>query len=322
MSSDIISIIIPAYNAESFISEAITSCKNQTYKNVEIIVVDDGSTDRTTDIVRKFNDVKLITQCNQGAGAARNNGLMASTGYFIKFLDADDTLCPDALEEQYTMSKKLLDLEIIYGDYSEIKFGKKSIFKNYKVKYGTIEELARNDILISAPLHKKKYLLDIGGFDVRIKRGQEWNLHVRLAASGVRFVYYPTNVFYYIERENLSKISNIDKDLIKICEMREETLRLTFNGIKMSPETSKLHANALWGLGRLALREGESHLAYELFAKASSIDPNNCTYYQKKMYNYLLRFFGASGAEKIIKPIIYNAIFSWLNNLRLRNGFR
>ncbi len=97
-----ISILIPAYNCEKYIAETIACLLNQSYKNIEIIVVDDGSTDNTLSVLSKVNDTrfKYSVQANNGASAARNAAFAISSGEFIKFMDADDLISPKCLEVQ------------------------------------------------------------------------------------------------------------------------------------------------------------------------------------------------------------------------------
>jgi len=97
-----VSIIIPAYNAEKWIALAIDSVLGQSWTNLEVIVVDDGSKDATIEMVEEISDsrVRLIRQENRGASAARNRGLIAANGDFIQYLDADDWLSPDKIENQ------------------------------------------------------------------------------------------------------------------------------------------------------------------------------------------------------------------------------
>jgi glycosyltransferase involved in cell wall biosynthesis len=94
----LVSVVIPTYNYAHFIGEAIESVRAQTYRNFEIIVVDDGSTDETEQVVSGFPRVRYLRQQNQGIAGARNTGLRASRGEMLVFLDADDRLLPDALE--------------------------------------------------------------------------------------------------------------------------------------------------------------------------------------------------------------------------------
>jgi glycosyltransferase involved in cell wall biosynthesis len=102
MTKPLVSILIPAYNAEPWISDALRSAIAQTWEPKEIIVVDDGSTDRTLAIARRFESAQLrvVTQRNQGAAAARNTALSLSRGDYIQYLDADDLLAPDKIAKQ------------------------------------------------------------------------------------------------------------------------------------------------------------------------------------------------------------------------------
>jgi glycosyltransferase involved in cell wall biosynthesis len=103
----LVSIIIPVFNAEQYIADTINSALSQTWSNIEIIIVDDGSTDQSLNIARKFNDgrISVITQKNKGASAARNAGLKEAKGEYIQFLDADDLLSPDKIEAQVACLK-------------------------------------------------------------------------------------------------------------------------------------------------------------------------------------------------------------------------
>jgi glycosyltransferase involved in cell wall biosynthesis len=98
----LVSILIPCYNSANWISETLASALAQTWQNKEIIVVDDGSTDNSLAVAKSFESpiVKVISQENRGASAARNRALQESQGDFIQYLDADDLLAPDKIERQ------------------------------------------------------------------------------------------------------------------------------------------------------------------------------------------------------------------------------
>lgn len=115
-----ISVVIPAYNAEKYIARAVESVLKQTRPADEIIVVDDGSTDKTADMVRAFGDrVRLIQQPNAGVSAARNAGIRAARGNWIAFLDADDEWLPEKLELQLAHLQKHPQLAWTSGNYFE-----------------------------------------------------------------------------------------------------------------------------------------------------------------------------------------------------------
>ena len=102
MSSPLVSIIIPVYNAEKYIAETLRSALAQTWENKEIIVVNDGSTDRSVEVINSFrsDEIILINQSNKGASAAKQTGLERSKGEYIQYLDADDLLSPNKIEAQ------------------------------------------------------------------------------------------------------------------------------------------------------------------------------------------------------------------------------
>src|SRR5262249_31339743 len=106
-----VSILIPAFNAERWIGDTLRSALSQTWPSKEIIVVDDGSTDRTVEIARKFEPegVRVFTQKNQGAAAARNKAYSLSKGDYIQWLDADDLLAPDKIERQLEVLNNNVD---------------------------------------------------------------------------------------------------------------------------------------------------------------------------------------------------------------------
>jgi glycosyltransferase involved in cell wall biosynthesis len=111
----LVSVLIPAYNAEKWIGETITSAINQTWPNTEIIIVDDGSKDDTYNIASKYEskDVKVITQENRGACSARNTALASAQGDYIQWLDADDILAPDKIFHQLTYNNEDIDPDIL-----------------------------------------------------------------------------------------------------------------------------------------------------------------------------------------------------------------
>lgn len=118
----LVSVIIPAYNASATIAKTLNSVLNQTYKNLEIIVVDDGSKDQTPEIIRSISShesrIRVITQKNMGVSAARNTALLSCAGDYIRFVDADDVLPAESIER---MVHRAMDDqgELVIGGYTE-----------------------------------------------------------------------------------------------------------------------------------------------------------------------------------------------------------
>lgn len=118
----LVSVIIPVYNVEKYLRQCLDSIINQTLKDIEIICVDDGSTDKSLEILREYcekdNRIKILTQKNKYAGVARNNGLKIATGKYLSFLDSDDWFDLNMLEEMYNKAEKDQSDIVICGWYN------------------------------------------------------------------------------------------------------------------------------------------------------------------------------------------------------------
>lgn len=123
MEKGLVSIVTPMYNGARYISQTIDSVLNQTYKNWEMIIIDDGSKDNgpeiVTEYVKRDSRIALVTQSNKGCGAARNNGIKRAKGQYIALLDADDTWNPEFLEAQLLLMKQK-NTELVYSSHTRI----------------------------------------------------------------------------------------------------------------------------------------------------------------------------------------------------------
>ena len=119
VNAPVVSVLVTAFNAEHYLAEAIESALGQTYPNVEIVVVDDGSTDGTFDVIRRYPQVRAHRQERGGIGAARNTAVGMATGDFLTFLDADDRFPPDKLDVQLRAFDVDPMLDAVYGHVRE-----------------------------------------------------------------------------------------------------------------------------------------------------------------------------------------------------------
>ncbi|AVK81162.1 glycosyltransferase family 2 protein [Campylobacter fetus] len=139
-----ISVIIPCFNAEGFLKECLESLLNQSFKDIEVIAINDGSSDDTLDILNKFasidSRITIIDQQNSGASAARNAGIKASNGEFIMFLDSDDFLSSnEILHKLYNIALNL-DADLVFGDFNYYKNGEIRYQKNYICDEGIVDK--------------------------------------------------------------------------------------------------------------------------------------------------------------------------------------
>lgn len=187
-----VSVIIPTYNRGRFISRAIMSVLSQTYKDFEIIVVDDGSTDDTKKQVKKFgNQVRYIYQVNKGPSSARNKGISKANGKYIAFCDSDDQFLPDKLEKQMKYIRKNPECRFLYSWYYDIdaqgKVAKKKKPLACKSKQQLQYFLLKRKFVIrtSTVLVYKGCFKKAGKFNEKYWTSEDWDMWLRLAA------YYP-----------------------------------------------------------------------------------------------------------------------------------
>lgn len=212
-----VSIIIPVYNAESYLRDAIESALSQEGVNIEVIVVDDGSTDSSRSIALNYKEVMLIQQRNKGACRARNVGLQNATGDFVKFLDADDFLERNSIASQVNFMQELHERAVVYSDLRYFDHETNmSRMQCVEIPESSdhVHELLKINIQTSAPLHRRRALLEIGGFDERLTRAQEYNLHLRLAIAGYRFQRLPGITAHVREHNSPSRITNQIRDSV------------------------------------------------------------------------------------------------------------
>lgn len=193
--SPLVSVVIPAYNAEAFIEETITSVLKQTYERFEILVVDDGSCDRTAEIVSAIAErdrrVVLLQQTNAGVAAARNSGIEHAKGEFVAPLDADDIWYPQNLEKQV---RRIVDagekVGLVYSWSIDIdEYGQPTnCIHASRIECNVYTTLLLHNFIANASsvLIRKACLDRVGGYDSTLKQqqgqgGEDWDLHLRIA---------------------------------------------------------------------------------------------------------------------------------------------
>ena len=307
-----VSVIIPNYNNAKYLGEAIDSALDQQGVELEVIVVDDGSTDDSRAIIESYGDrIRVVSQGNDGACAARNKGLSVASGEYIKFLDSDDILLSSVLAEQHAQSRALLEGSgkcIVYGnaivtDQNRAILTPLYFSKTEDGQEATVEEMIGRSPLISMPLHRASLLRAVGGFDPRMPAGQEYDLHLRLYFHGARFIFQSTVCFEYRQHASATRISTI-RHTVESFEQRFEGyqrhLRLAEEFFADSlPESVKVaFAHVFLDTGRFAVRCGELAIGKQFFATARRLDPfmRGAT---NRSYYWLSRLLGPRVAERI-----------------------
>jgi glycosyltransferase involved in cell wall biosynthesis len=195
-----ISIIIPCYNAERFLAETLESVLSQTFTDYEIILIDDGSTDNTAEVIKSFGiKVKAEFGLNRGASAARNRGTELAQGKYIQYLDADDLLKPDALEKKVN-ALELSGAEVAYSDWQRLEEKENGQFVPGDIITRKIEDVHPNPQIAlftdfwappAALLYHRRIVNAIGSWNESLPIIQDARFLLDAALVGGKFVYVP-----------------------------------------------------------------------------------------------------------------------------------
>jgi len=270
-----VSIIIPVFNLEGFISETLNSVLNQSYTNFEVLVIDDNSIDNTGAIVQKYcqidSRIKLLSNTHKkGASGARNTGIMAAKGEWVAFLDGDDIWTPDALTARLDSLLEFPDISFISGDStcfsSDItqadvlpassrvmawnkyfSTGVKTGSNVYMIKPVDIF-LEGSLVITSSVMMKRSLLLELGGFDESLKTAEDILLWLQ-AVVRTDFVFVPILVTYY--RHRPESLMNSDKAIFNDApaaykKLLSDPLFLTYKPQIVSQIQSFMHQNCFF----------------------------------------------------------------------------
>ena len=195
--SKLISIIVPCFNSGKTIKRTIESLKNQTWRQKEIIVVNDGSNDlNTLNILNSLEGVLIINQKNCGLSAARNAGANKAKGRFLFFIDSDDWIEEDCLELMFNYSKENCSNNNNYYIFSDIAL-EGNIKKNVTKNYNFFEQLFLNQVPYSIFIERNTWQLN-NGYDENMRLGYEdWEFNIRLGAKNIFGKRLPLPLFHY-----------------------------------------------------------------------------------------------------------------------------
>ena len=245
--ANLVSIIMPAYNSAVYIAESIESVRSQTYVCWELIIVDDGSTDGTSTIVKKYCEIdsriRYVFQQNSRQGKARNNGISHSHGAYIAFLDSDDLWFPEKLT---------LQLQFIESNNVDLVFSECFIFEKYfdldeksdkmHISYGEFKGESAVNLFLSGNqastltvLCKRGILEDVGGFteNILIQNAEDYHLWLKLLFKGYTFFGMKKTLGAYrihsasisgSDKQNLRQVVETKLDLKRMYPQHEQAL--------------------------------------------------------------------------------------------------
>lgn len=181
--SSLVSVIIPVYNSEKYLNETIQSVLNQTYKRLEIIAVDDGSTDRSSEIIKSFlPSVQYLYQKNQGMASARNCGIATATGDYFAFLDSDDLWVEDKITNQIAAFESERELDMVSGYVQQFYSPdvEEDLMKNVRCPEQPIAAHVAGAVLI-----RRESFFRVGLFQTIWQVGTDMDWHLRAREAGL-----------------------------------------------------------------------------------------------------------------------------------------
>lgn len=184
----LVSIVIPCYNQAYWLSEAIESALAQTYKNIEVIVVNDGSPDNTSEIAKRY-PVRLVEKENGGLSSARNAGIREAKGQYILPLDSDDKILPEFIE-------KTIGLDDIVSTAQQ-EFGDSNNLWNSQPEHPVHDFFKYNNQINCCALYKKEIWEKIGGYDETMKGYEDWDFWFRATKIGYTITVIREPLFLY-----------------------------------------------------------------------------------------------------------------------------
>lgn len=235
----LISVIIPVYNGAKTIRETISSVLLQSFEDLEIIVINDGSTDKTAEMLADFPNptIKVYSFPNAGPSVSRNRGFRLSTGKYIAYLDADDLWAKDKLKEQFQALQQYPGADVAYSWTLAIDESGQFVRRGgkHQAEGNVLGHLLLTNIMEhgSNPLIRRQAVAEVGGFDETLRTAEDWDFYLRLAAR-FEFVVVKKPLIYYRQSPHSfsADVTQLEKDAIAVLEKAFEEAPISLRHLK------------------------------------------------------------------------------------------
>lgn len=316
-----ISVIIPAFNQGHYLGEAIQSVIDQTFPDFELVVVDDGSTDNTAQVACSFSDtrVRYIHQENRGLSAARNTGILRSSGEYLTFLDSDDLFVADKLETLLNAMQRDPGLGFVAGqavliDENALPLGK--VFDT-PLPENPVHLLLWNPLHVCSVMMRRDWQQKVGLFDESLHAYEDWDMWLRLARAGCRmgWVAHPVSLYRFHTRQ-------MTRDKDRMTTATFAVLKKVYSDPDLPQEWLSLkdraYSSAYLRAAIQAFRMGDTQEGADALAEAVRLDPALMEKNGDIMANRLL---GLSDSPKVMDRLpflesIYTHLPESLSTLR------
>lgn len=303
--SNLVSVIIPCFNAETWVAEAIDSCLQQTYPNIEIIVIDDGSTDNSLGIIKSYGD-KIIWESSphRGGNYARNRGFDLSKGEYIQYLDADDYILPEKIARQVSFLEET-GADVVYGDWRHQRHlsDGSSFLNNIEIsEYQTdilASLLANWWVALAALLYKRSVVEKSGGWDETLKAAQDRDFFISVVMNQAKVFYQPGCYAIYrrygaVTVSTSSKHRWLKSHYLVLTKIEQKLLAMN----KLSIKYRHALAKSYFDLARESLFIDYSQ--YIIFLeKALNLFPEFKANSKRPVYQFVQNLFGFRRTERI-----------------------
>jgi glycosyltransferase involved in cell wall biosynthesis len=303
------SIIIPCYNAENYVAHAIQSSLNQTHRDCEIIVVDDGSSDASLEVIRSFGDsIRWVTGPNRGGCSARNRGMEMASGAFIQFLDADDILHPERIQILLSALNSHQEAEFAWASYLKFKEQevphclKSSCCTSSLVFYPSVSPLEAA-YAPWASLFRVEFLKRVGPWDVSLRRWVDLEFHARIARCCTSYVRTQLPLYGYRQHSGV-RISNANRKHTNLHDAYESlhktSAALSTSNISVDELNFYLFPFYLQ-LARSAATNGDRAMFAECLQRAASLTQRRDFHFKASLARVASRLLGLRWTSMLIE---------------------
>jgi len=298
----LVSVIIPTYNREKTLARAIESVLNQTYKNFEIIIVDDNSTDNSSKIINnylvQFSNIKYVKHDkNKGGSAARNTGVREADGKYISFLDSDDEWIKNKLElDVNTIIKEKADMVYSNMYVIDVETGKCTTHKHLEYKNIYLGLLSKNIIGGTSLITVKKDIFElVNGFDESLPSCQDWDFYIKVACNHNIVKIDEFLLKYYVHGDSIS--GNIDNAILGSEIMIKKIKNILENSKEYKSKQKEILSNQYITIAMIYRRFNKYEKTKECYKMAFKENKKNIT----AIKNILAMILGKEIYYKLVK---------------------